>query len=354
MDKLIAWQTRGLADEVGYRFERPLRIDAHWLLQWEHLRMQDEWLVYDWHEYENVDQENLLPPIELMVTSDVAKGVPITKGMLLDFTALAKEDVKDDAFLRYARRWGVLNLCTAGLPRTSWCRCSLKNGTNCWLASDSIVHADGASFGEPLYLWRWYARAAWTILNVASSLRNQEESPAPEDFYFLWCWLGIHIGLKVDSVERCDNIIQNAVKCPDEIAQIARAMSPLAADYRAMNLAEKRVRAQAALDETMNRWLAELGITLHHQWSPKPRLSLECSSVLGGIGMLLVEALNGSRMPARCEACKTFFTPKGRNRSANKRAFCDDRECRRARDRIHQQESRARKRLAAQERTPLQ
>jgi hypothetical protein len=112
---------------------------------------------------------------------DGARYVQPKDGMLTAFLRLS--DASDQEIAAYARRWGVLGLCTHGLP------CShnqylfgFDDGIGFCLPV-ILPRSQGSPFWfqEPLELWRAWSRKAQALLNIAVQL-NQGNRALWEDW----------------------------------------------------------------------------------------------------------------------------------------------------------------------------
>jgi hypothetical protein len=100
------------------------------------------------------------PVLEFNPPRPEGKGV----GPLLEFVRLA--DATPDMIFAFARKWGVLEICTHGLP---WNHRWLQTpGTSC----TPLWHHDRVNFYEPIEAWHFFARQARSLLKVAARLRQ--------------------------------------------------------------------------------------------------------------------------------------------------------------------------------------
>jgi hypothetical protein len=93
--------------------------------------------------------------------SPADRPVSAKSGLLLAFANLA--DGGPESILRFARRWGVLELCAHGFPAS-------HNHTN--RPPGEWCHAIRR---EPLARWRLYARRARAVLTIAMGLDRDEQ-----------------------------------------------------------------------------------------------------------------------------------------------------------------------------------
>lgn len=102
------------------------------------------------------------------------REVPAPKDLLVKFVAL--RDQPEQAFLRFARRWGYLALCHHALPASHYWDCPI-------------------SLREPVEAWRALSEQAYAILNLRDALnRKQPRSDADwslaltlaADCWFMW------------------------------------------------------------------------------------------------------------------------------------------------------------------------
>lgn len=90
--------------------------------------------------------------------------------LLSEFVRLAQ--APDDLILRFAQRWGVLELCKHLLPACH---------SDCQPMSFKPMRDKDALFMEPLSEWRRYAAIAGGLLSVANRL-NEEKTPDEWDW----------------------------------------------------------------------------------------------------------------------------------------------------------------------------
>ena len=258
-----------------------------------------------------------------------------TDGALPAFLALA--GANDAAVLRYARRWGVLNLCRHGLPTLHDGAYSPLFGQELDGPPGSICEdLGGPRFREPLTLWRSYAARARAVIALSVRLRNGDvlnTASARDDF------VTARLGLLYDGQAHADVVaLYTAMMGPFDPAPFARVLASYA-DNPVARAAIQEVHDQAAAmteEEARRMWLGldvagrvrdwmSLGnVSLGLEWDGDAiRPKLQAGRVPGLFGALAAElfrAVAGASL-ALCSQCGTVYQPT-RKPAATRRSYC--------------------------------
>ncbi len=224
------------------------------------------------------------------------KIIEPSKEMLEGFVGLAY--APDEKILRYAQKWGLLDLCSEH-------RAPASHNQNC----EPVIPSRQISFfageegrrrykeklsqsGESLQDWRLYARGALSMLNITAKLHQGE--------------LGNSLDWK--RANRSKSGISN---------KLSRQAS-----------VEERLRIEKIeISRGVNFWLQTGAVQTVFNWDLKqPRISFECSRTYGKLFgnlaiqlMLVVSQVSGL---AICSACSTSYSPKRRPRN-DQRNYCE-------------------------------
>lgn len=268
-------------------------------------------------------------PGEILVEGDLlwwrghreAKSATANQSRLLgQFVRLANGD--DAAIASFARRWGVLDLCGHGYPRShaSSVAASELNGRlmpvrSCIVAT--AIRAEGWR-SEPLERWRSLAGQAGAMLQIAQGLRLGR--PVQGDV-----WAPLQELFTLDPV-----ILGRDVFRPPE----ARTWRPVATDDLPLTGRVGGIRVKyrssegPALGYAVRRWLELGGVRVHFDWmGDRGKVSFGGTSLFGALATLLATGVSGSAL-LMCDECHLPFVPLKRRPPAGTRHFCPD--CREA------------------------
>jgi hypothetical protein len=206
------------------------------------------------------------------------------RGLLERFIELS--DSSGEAILQYARRWGVLCLCSHGLPMThnpgdlssppfsALARGAAALGQGCRPVRALHEGPDGRSSAmsrEPLETWRDFAELARLTLDAALRLADSQSVNAA-----IWhSLLGMSEGAAGDA---------------DLLAFVLRA------------------------------WLKITDVRVGFEWGEPPQPTFVASSLLGAIALELAFSVRGGAA-VRCASCGTPFFP-ARRPPAGRRSYC--------------------------------
>lgn len=285
-----------------------------------------------------------------------SRGVPIDRreagpqlGLLQKFVALRTGD--PGATLRFAQRWGVLDLCLHGLPashapcralvaasaaarpiggyspadepspaddppcRPSRLRLTAKSGVLNGFARPG--HSTGSTepidSAEPVERWQHFASEADAILRIAASLKTGE--PASTD---TWQPLKTLLGAPVESV----------------LGVIPDQDLPSLSEYRRLEAAgvdvlvprtrrEELKNQRRLLATTLQTWL-DMGDVrmLAVPTGAGVRLEFGSTCLFGALALQLALAVTGSGL-AMCASCTDPYIPKRKPR-AGERTYCEE------------------------------
>lgn len=198
--------------------------------------------------------------------------------LLEQFVALA--DAPPERILRFARRWGVLELCKHGLPACHDGRCTLLS--------------DGGNFYEHIVWWQKLAAVARALLNIAARLADAQPGRAVD-------W--------------------GAVKTLGALGKSKH--------FEREGLAVDRVKLEVVLNVLLS--IAKVGPCV--RWSKGGWLiELSGSPVIGsGLAAAIITQLalacTGGGGWVLCSNCQASYVPKKRRPDSKRRHYCP--ECRR-------------------------
>jgi hypothetical protein len=195
-------------------------------------------------------------------------------------------EVSDREILKYAQKWGVLNLCETHKSPSSHdplCR---------------PIERRGQPRGEPLSEWRRFSRSAGAIVRIG--LQLDENKPGSVTDWDL---------LKADPAFAL--LLMDA-----EMLEARRVPQVVAAE-------------KAVIANVVNEWLRMGNVRPHLTWGVgEPSVSLAggvTGGLFGALGVQLVER-TGDYLIASCSGCRKFYHPEKKPRSGQ------DRYCQTCRD----------------------
>jgi hypothetical protein len=240
---------------------------------------------------------------KIKISPKAERSVLITpfKGMLEEFVALA--DAGENKYLEYACKWGLLDLCKEHHKITN-------HNYNC----EPIIPYRMAVFGvtdkpakehrkmllaagEPISAWRYYARFARALLNIAAKL-HEGELGSDEDWKMLH---GDRAGfLGWDHVER----------------------------RKEKNFSDINFERTLIIDGVNTYWLGSGGVQPRMYWKEsRPIITLECpkpyGKLFGNLAVQLMMVISQLDSVAICSACGQSYEPKRRPKT-NQRRYCPD------------------------------
>lgn len=270
-------------------------------------------------------------------TYDVIQTRP-SRGMLRDFLKLASPSVRDEQILAYARRWNSpLGLCagrkTAAMTSDVCMGCTIAAGNGlddlhaiiCYPSHDIGTRQSR----EALRFWRLYARLARAILLHAHSLSQEEEGR-------LDCQLFIQEWMR--------SLFETTKS--EELSEIPTTVKT----WRRSEWATSRESTEFVLSLAINTWLEVGRVRFDFVIQQgNPTIKITGSGVYGGyqllgaLGLLLMQSIARTQVPAFCHNCGTLFFPT-RKPVAGRNTYCEDPACKAAAAALHTRASRARKR----------
>jgi hypothetical protein len=250
-------------------------------------------------------------------------------GVLEQFVALS--DAPDEDILRYARHWGVLLICHHGLPASHSEDCGPM----------TLPGRGRYVFWEPIESWRYFARHAKAVLEMAAATYNGQVvdraitdrlfpmppsarragDPAPvvrrrRDEKF---WLDRPLYL----LHERKNIFEHWLAGIPEPGSTEAVRHP-------QGKGEMLTRQRAFVSYAVNCWLNWGRARPQMDWDgPTPTIELTTGGILpmyadrlsGALGLQLAYAVASSEGVATCFACGRFYTPV-RRPAAGRRSFC--------------------------------
>jgi hypothetical protein len=244
------------------------------------------------------------------------------KGMLEGFIVLA--NARPEGILRYARKWGVLDLCHHGLPHTHNAA-PPPFGPVPTEEEYRAIHAQCLpALREPLAIWRRYSAQMGALLKLAAQFYAEDE------------------GEPLDTEWLRDYGLQGWKR-------------------------SSRATAFSLLANPLDRWLSDSGVRHRLKYPEGERYSTKLRRVInpkrptiiiGGPGAIVSEGLFGnlviqlllaitdSRGYARCSHCGNWYSPT-RAPNARRRNFCARCRASGVPDMLAHQDARARHRLIA-------
>ena len=133
--------------------------------------------------------------------------------LFADFIKLAEpENSTADDILKFARRWGVLNLCEHGLPSSHILGPAFQEGFN-YVRCEPPQREDGMYY-EPLAMWRLYARRIKALDNIITN-RRRPEKVGVQDWQVVTDWLPSLSGAKQTDEDRLALVINRVLEIAD-------------------------------------------------------------------------------------------------------------------------------------------
>jgi hypothetical protein len=260
---------------------------------------------------------------KIKISPEAERSVLITpsKGMLEEFVALADADEKK--YLKYACRWGLLELCKEHHEPTNHnykCEPIVPSRMVVLGTTDKAAkeHRETLlSEGEQISAWRNHARFARALLNIAARLHDGEIG-SDEDWNTLHFDEAGFLGWDYAKERR------KARKFPD----IDREKSLIA-------------------DGVNTYWLGSGGVQPRVHWNAtRPIITFECPKPSGklfaNLAIQLMMAISQLDSVAICSACGQSYKPLRRPKS-NQRRYCPSASCKKVAQRDASADYRRRK-----------
>jgi hypothetical protein len=230
------------------------------------------------------------------------------QGMLSEFVSLSalSETEFPRQVLAYARRWGVLEICDHGLPRshTSGCR---PREAEVPEPPDGEMAGDWMVFREPLLAWRVFANEAATILSLRDELRAGKTG-SPEELQVL--------GRTLD---------RSGLPARDDWT--IGYLEQRRADADERSLQDRPARADALrslLAVALNRWQRLGDVRPQLIWRrgrQSPEEQVVGSGLFGALARALLQATVRQHGLAVCSSCGREYVPR-RQPSPKRRRYC--------------------------------
>lgn len=254
-------------------------------------------------------------------------------GMLEEFVKLV--DARDQAILKYARKWGPLWLCS---HRRYW--------QHDPLACRPVASSDERYYTrwEPLEYWRDFAKEARATLRIARKL-NTGEAADPED------WQAIPARYeRMDAmfirwdelqwVQPEDERIHEAYLLDDDFEQLERTMIELKEEQRARpeyaspdDAWQWETVADGAtpdiherlLSMVLDRWVERGGVKLSvFRQNDRRAIRLAGGGLIGALAVQLVFDVCRTDGLAVCTSCGTPYLPPKRRPRRDQNPYCSD------------------------------
>ncbi len=276
-----------MVDAEG-NLERPLLADE-WLAPGSSVGVRDGCLDVDWRAFAKAPR--------------VVKAEP---PMLERYARLADSEAKaEQAVVRYASRWGMLDLCGHQLPQehgsTPLPIAFATTGGGVFTYASSVECR--SLFGkEPVATWAYWSRQAAALLAVLSRLRGSE--PARSEDWSV---------LSEDAPWVAQEPMTQGLLNVREHARLWTA-----------ELVEGRVPLQTQRDVAsgaIETWLRLAGVSLELRW-PKgvPEIGFRGGGLLGALGLQILLAAVDSSGWLLCPGCGRLHAP--RTTRYRRRSYC--------------------------------
>ena len=211
--------------------------------------------------------------------------------MLLDFATLA--DQPDEKVLGYARRWGLLGLCSHRL-RSGLHPARVRAGLLTW-RTVSVSEPCTSLGGEPLSAWRYWSTQAMTLLRVSSRVRRGE----------------------VVSTTDWETLARSG-----PWADVLTSPTP-SSGLEYWHEPDRRTFERILLADALDAWQTLAGARLRLSWwATEPHLRLGGGGLLGALGIHLLLVATDVDGVAFCE-CGRPHMPR-RPRATQWRSYCED------------------------------
>ena len=221
-------------------------------------------------------------------------------GLLDAFIELAGPEVPASTFLQFAKRWGVFGFCKKhGLPACH----------NQWPGEIHVCGPlnEGDNFWEPIARWRYIARRAVSMLNIACALENSKPGDEKDWAIVNPRWLNSKWLDDQRRARRRDDKAPGDKKLPIDVL-VARDL----------------------LEEQLQWWLLIGQVCIGFHWVERGwSITLDAGgfpNLYGTLGRQLVSAIARSGGLAICSACGLPYPPK-RRPNPKRLNFCDRPTC---------------------------
>jgi hypothetical protein len=246
-------------------------------------------------------------------------------GLLTSFAELV--DAPPEKIGRYARRWGILELCEHGMPvthsRLAFGMGSEEEGRKpdgCGLLASETA----GEFTESLELWRLYARQARSMLNLANAL--YEGRPGSEED-----WRSV-----LDT----------------RAAAVGMSSSGELDLGKLFAIRAHPSSRRFVLGNRVGWWLELGAVRVALQWPAEGvRIELIGSGLFGALAVQLAMAVSRTDGLGICSGCSQWYV-KSRRPASGHRRFCEDCRTRGVPEMLAQRDRRARLRAARCDNNP--
>lgn len=257
-------------------------------------------------------------------------------GMLQKFARIADAN----GVLRFARKYGVLQLCGHWLPAMH-----ASPGAPWTVPTEQAIpcgpfSSPEFSMGrqpvncEPIAVWRSFARRVAAYLRLVVAARRDELGAAADWDTFIEDWPSQMEGDPFDY----GTALRNPAAASWDLLSDARSRNPKgdAEHWRPASLWAARGR----LAWEVSQWLTLGGAAPRMIWTDETPTFRLMGGTFATIALQMLQASVGDwRLPVLCFACGQSFTPR-RKRVFGKPSFCTREKCRRAANKLRQRRHR--------------
>lgn len=262
--------------------------------------------------------------------------------LLEDFLDLgiADDETLSRAILRFARRWGVLNLCEHALPA--------MHSPDCWHRLPIRPPPRPGWLGawkEPIEGWRIYARKALTLLRLAAKLeRNQLGLRPPrqrerDGFFGSGAWVGDDDWVRFHSWPRLGSSENEQLASLDDAGRVFVGGHPVAneqvdvRDSRPEGSGDRRhlTDYRSTVAAEASAWVRLARVSPQLEWGDnKPLLHVGGASLFAALGVQVLLRIAHAEGLALCGGCPKVILHGRRVPRLDRANYCDD--CRERRE----------------------
>ncbi len=221
---------------------------------------------------------------------------------LAEFVALARSGVADEQILVYAQKWGLLELCPEGLPRThdqSSVPASLAHAMQ--LTPRARCDRGGVGDPERLEWWRYWASQAASLGAIVAALRLGDRAD-PHDWEAILAPGPWAVGSDWERV----------------LSGVADQLGYL---HGIKTISQQRQLAVRALQ----RWITLANLRPEIKWASgmKVRVEFRPASLFGALGLQIVFLSADIDGLALCDGCHAMIVPARRPGFPAQRVYCE-------------------------------
>lgn len=258
--------------------------------------------------------------------------------LLEDFLDLgvADDHALPRAVLRFAGRWGVLNLCEHALPA--------MHAMDCWRRRPlQPAPRPGwmAAWREPVEGWRIYARKARTLLRLAAQLERDDpgrRSPTSEEregFFGSGAWVGTDDWMHFYSWPRLEMLDVSDLASVDDAGRVlvgGRRAGSEPVQVRGGRPAQEREARRRRANKDLNTVAAEANawtrlarVAPQLEWRDlRPVLHVGGGSLFAALGVQILLRIGHAEGLALCGGCPKLILNSRRAPRLDRANYCDD------------------------------